>query len=84
MAFGGFRAMHGLYKYSGRYFLDVKQSDPRKRVKFLRESDIRRQGLDSDATCVGQGLFPLASNIPDEPILSQWMRYLQALERSEN
>lgn len=84
MAFGGFRATHGLYKYSGRYFLDVKQADPRKRVKYLRESDVRRQGLDSDATCVGQGLFPLASNVQDEPILSQWMRYLQALERSEN
>lgn len=84
MAFGGFRATHGLYRYSGRYFLDVKQSDPRKRVKYLRESDIRRQGLESDANCVGKGLFPLASNIPDEPLLSQWMRYLQALERSEN
>ncbi|SIR02238.1 Protein of unknown function DUF262 [Aromatoleum tolulyticum] len=84
MAFAGFRATHGLYRYSGRYFLDVKQSDPRKRVKYLRETDIRRQGLDSDATCVGQGLFPLASNTPDEPILSQWMRYLQALEKPEN
>jgi len=84
MAFGGFRATHGLYKYSGRYFLDVKQPDPRKRVKYLRESDIRQKGLLSDANCVGQGLFPLASNVSDEPILSQWMRYLQALERSEN
>lgn len=84
MAFGGFRANHGLYKYSGRYFLDVKQADPRKRVKYFRDSEIRRQGLETDATCVAKGLFPLASNIQDESVLSQWMRYLQALERPDN
>lgn len=84
MAFGGFRAKHGLYKYSGRYYLDVTQPDPRKRVKYLREGDVKRQGLDTDATCVGRGLFPLASNQPDDSVLAQWMRYLQALHKPEN
>jgi hypothetical protein len=84
MAFGGFRALHGLYRYSGRYYLDVKQADPRKRVKFTRETDARRQGLDSDNTCVGKGLFPLASNQLGETVLAQWMRYLQALKNPAN
>lgn len=84
MAFGGFRASSGLYRYSGRYYLDVKQVDPRKRVKYLRESEVKKSGLDRDATCVGQGLFPLASNIAEENVLSQWMRYLQAIERADN
>jgi hypothetical protein len=84
MAFGGFRASHGLYRYSGRYYLDVKQPDPRKRVKYVREPDVKRQGLDSDASCFSKGLFPLASNNPEEPLLGQWMRYLQALQKAEN
>jgi Protein of unknown function DUF262 len=84
MAFGGFRASHGLYRYSGRYYLDVKQLDPRKRVKYVREPEVRRERLDSDASCFSKGLFPLASNQPDEALLGQWMRYLQALQKAEN
>jgi hypothetical protein len=84
MAFGGFRATHGKYKYSGRYFLDVCQQDPRKRVRYLRESDIKKDGLDVDSHCVAKGLFPLASNQPNETVLAQWMRYLQALTKPDN
>ena len=46
MAFGGFRAAHGKYKYSGRYYLDVSQPDKRKRVRYLRESDVKKDALD--------------------------------------
>jgi hypothetical protein len=84
MAFGGFRAAHGKYKYSGRYFLDVCQQDSRKRVRYLRESDIKKDGLDVDSNCVAKGLFPLASNQPEETVLAQWMRYLQALTKPDN
>jgi hypothetical protein len=84
MAFGGFRAIGGQYRYSGRYYLNVTEPDPRKRVKYLKDSDVRKQKLDIDATCVSRGLFPLASNIEGESVLTQWMRYLQALERAEN
>ncbi|MDP9153705.1 MAG: DUF262 domain-containing protein [Pseudomonadota bacterium] len=83
MAFGGFKAAHGLYRYSGRYFLDVTQNDPRERVKYFKEADVRRRKLDIDSNCFGQGLFPLASNVPGEALLSQWMRYLQALKQVE-
>jgi hypothetical protein len=84
MAFGGFRAAHGKYKYSGRYFLDVCQQDPRKRVRYLKESDVRKDALDVDSNCVAKGLFPLASNQSEETVLAQWMRYLQALTKPEN
>lgn len=84
MAFGGFRASNGQYRYSGRYFLDVKQADRRKRVKFIRTSDVVKQELETDAYCVSKGLFPLASNNPGESTLSQWMRYLQALGNPDN
>lgn len=84
MAFGGFRAAHGGYKYAGRYFLDVKQGDPRKRVRYIKESDLKKQKLDVDNVCVANGLFPLASNTPGETVLQQWMRYLQSIGRPEN
>ena len=75
MAFGGLRAHDGKYKYSGRYYLDVGTSDASKRVLYLRESEIRKRNLTTDATCVKDGLFPLTSNIESEEILPQWMRY---------
>lgn len=84
MAFGGFRAAHGQYKYAGRYFLDVKQLDPRKRIRYIREGDVKKGKLDIDNSCVGQGLFPLASNLPGESVLGQWMRYLQSIGKPEN
>jgi hypothetical protein len=84
MAFGGFRPANGQYRYSGRYFLDVKQADRRKRVKFIRSVDVTRQELLTDANCVAKGLFPLASSNVGESTLAQWMRYLQALGNPEN
>lgn len=84
MAFGGFKPLNGQYRYSGRYYLDVKQPDRRKRVKFIRSADVVRQELDTDANCVAKGLFPLASSNESESTLSQWMRYLQALGNAEN
>jgi hypothetical protein len=79
MAFGGLRAHDGKYKYSGRYYLDVGTSNASKRVCYLKESEVRRRGLLTDANCVGDGLFPLASNNEGEEILPQWMRYIQAI-----
>ncbi|UUZ71383.1 DUF262 domain-containing protein [Polaromonas sp. P1(28)-8] len=84
MAFGGFRAAHGQYKYAGRYYLDVKQVDPRKRIRYIRETEIKKQKLDVDNSCVAQGLFPLASNSPGESVLGQWMRYLQSIGKPDN
>lgn len=84
MAFGGFRPASGLYKYAGRYYLDVKQSDPRKRIRYIREGDVKKQKLDIDNSCVNSGLFPLASNIANESVLGQWMRYLQSIGKPEN
>ncbi len=79
MAFGGLRAHDGKYKFSGRYYLDVGTTNAAKRVCYLKESEVRRRGLLTDANCVGEGLFPLSSNSENEEILPQWMRYIQAI-----
>jgi hypothetical protein len=83
MAFGGLRAEHGLYRHSGRYFLDVTERDSRKRVKFFKEAEVQKRGLATDGNCFAAGLFPLASNEPAETLLMQWMRYLQALQKPD-
>jgi hypothetical protein len=82
MAFGGLRAHDGKYKYSGRYFLDVATTDATKRVVYVKESEVRKRDLTTDATCVREGLFSLTSNTEGEEILPQWMRYLQAIRNS--
>lgn len=63
MAFGGFRAFHGAYKYAGRYFLNVAERDPVKRVVFIRETEIQKSGYDADNACIANGLFPLSVNL---------------------
>lgn len=84
MAFGGLRPQDGKFKFSGRFFLDVATRDPTERVIYLREPEVRRRGLNSDSTSIGQGLFPLSSTFEPEELLGQWMRYLQALKHPSN
>jgi hypothetical protein len=83
MAFGGLKAKDTRRRYSGRYFLDVTATEPSDRVKYLRETDLKKRGLLSEQTCIAQGLFPLASYAStDEPLMSQWIRYIQAIRSS--
>lgn len=79
MAFGGLRAHHGLYKYAGRYYLDVTAEDDSKRFVFKKEGEVKKDKLSADANCISRGLFPLTSNQAGEEVLGQWMRYLQAI-----
>lgn len=84
MAFGGLRASDGRNRFAGRFYLDVVTPDPSNRVVFLREAEIKKRNLLSDASCIGCGLFPLASSVEGEEVLAQWMRYLQALNNKDN
>jgi hypothetical protein len=84
MAFGGLRAQDGKYRLAGRFYLDVATTDASKRVVFVRETENKKRNLLSDASCIGQGLFPLASTVDGEELLTQWMRYLQALKNPDN
>jgi hypothetical protein len=83
MAFGGLRT-EKKSRFWGRYFLNVEAVDPTERVVFIKETDVKRKGYDVDNTCISAGLFPLTSNIKDEGILQQWMRYLQAIRDQAN
>jgi hypothetical protein len=84
MAFGGLRATDGKYRFAGRFFLDVATTDPNNRVVFHKDSEIKKRNLNTDASCIGKGLFPLTSTVDREELLSQWMRYLQALKNPDN
>ena len=84
MAFGGLRARDARRRFSGRYFLDVTAIDASARVKYLKEADIRARGLQTEASCISAGLFPLASMTEGEAFFSQWMRYLQAIHMPGN
>lgn len=83
MAFGGFRAQDPKRKFSGRFYLNAACDDPLKRVVYFKDAEIRARQLDTDSVCIAQGLFPLSSNISDETLFEQWMRYLQALYKPE-
>lgn len=84
MAFGGLRAQDMRSKFAGRFYLDVATADPNERVVFKKEREIKKQHLDSDASCIGRGLFPLSTSVPGESLMGQWMRYLQALQNPDN
>lgn len=84
MAFGGLRARDARRRFSGRYFLDVTALDASNRVKYLREPEIRQRGLQAEAVCIANGLFPLSSYVEGEQLFGQWMRYLQAIHMPAN
>jgi Protein of unknown function DUF262 len=79
MAFGGLRPLYTRNRYAGRYYLDVKTNEESRRVRFEKETDVRKKQYHVDALCIADGLFPLTSNQADEAPLAQWMRYLQAI-----
>lgn len=83
MAFGGLRASDSRRKFSGRYFLDVKQREVSERVRYIRESEVRSRGYDKLSVCIADGLFPLATD-PEKGLLGQWMGYLQAITDRKN
>ncbi|HEL5040876.1 TPA: DUF262 domain-containing protein [Stenotrophomonas maltophilia] len=83
MAFGGFRSQDPKRKFSGRFYLNASSEDPLKRVVYFKDSEVRAKQLDVDSACIAQGLFPLSSNVEDESLFEQWMRYLQALYKPE-
>lgn len=84
MAFAGFTPDYRANKYAGKYFLNAAQPDPLERVIFRKTIDLDRAGLTTSAACIGQGLFPLASDIPGETVLRQWYRYAQEIKNPAN
>lgn len=78
LVFGGLRAQSGKYRNSGAYFLDVTARDDGERVKYFTLRDIDKKKLDSLASAISQGLFPLAVEDPDT-MMGQWMKYLQLI-----
>lgn len=76
LAFGGLRALSGVYRNAGRYFLDVCATDDTERVKFITEREVTRRNLSALKSAVSAGLFPLEVTDPDA-IFEQWMAYLQ-------
>lgn len=79
MAFGGLRPLYTRNRYAGRYYLDVKTTDEARRVRFEKETDVRRKEYTTDARCIADGLFPLTSNRANEEPFAQWMRYVQTI-----
>ena len=80
IAFGGLRPSDGRLRFWGRFFLNVAEQDDARRIEFVRESNVLRDRLDTDAGAISKGLFPLSSSIPDESLIQQWYRYTQAIQ----
>lgn len=76
LAFGGLRATSGVYRNSGRYYLDVCAADDTERVKFISEKDVGRRNIGTLKSAIASGLFPLEVQDPDT-IFDQWMSYIQ-------
>ena len=83
MAFGGFRPSDSRRRFAGRFFLNVAANDPLHRVRYMKETEVRKKQLDVEANCIAEGLFPLSSYQDGEPLFEQWMRYLQAIQKPE-
>ena len=78
LAFGGLRALT-VHKHSGRYFLDVTATEEGGRGKYLSSKEVKRLGADTIQGAVTRGLFPLATDDPDN-LIGQWMEYLPMIK----
>ena len=84
IAFGGLRPTDRRLRLCGQFFLNVATEEESKRIEFVREADVERRNLDSDAGAIGAGKFPLSSSKPNESLMQQWYRYSQAITDSGN
>ena len=84
IAFGGLRPRDGRVRFWGRFYLNLAEKEDTKRIEFVRETDILKRGLSSDAGAIGAGLFPLSSSNPKESLMQQWYRYSQAIKDASN
>ncbi|WP_405243691.1 GmrSD restriction endonuclease domain-containing protein [Lentisalinibacter salinarum] len=84
MAFGGLRSTNNRFRFAGRFFLSISESDESKRVQFIKEPEVQRRHLHQDSVCVSLGLLPLASSNPEETLMQQFYRYTQAIANPEN
>lgn len=84
IAFGGLRPNDGRLRFWGRFFLNVSERDDARRIEYVRESDVLKNGLNSDSGAISKGLFPLSSSVPNESLIQQWYRYTQAIQDPAN
>ena len=84
IAFAGLRPTYGKLRFWGRFFLNVAEQEEAKRIEYVREAEVLKRRLNSDAGAIGQGLFPLSSSNPDESLMQQWYRYSQAIRDASN
>ena len=84
IAFGGLRPTYGRFRFWGRFFLNLAEKEDTKRIEFVREAEVLRRGLNTDAGAIGTGLFPLSSSNPEESLMQQWYRYTQAIQDKTN
>ena len=84
IAFGGLRPKDGKRRFWGRFFLNLAEKEDARRIEFVREADISKRRLDTDAGAIGSGLFPLTSSNAEESLMQQWYRYTQAIQDTAN
>lgn len=76
IAFGGFKPEYGKYRLAGRFFVNVASSPEDERVVFVKDADLKKRGLLSDASCISEGLFPLVSFNQSQDMEGQWLDYM--------
>lgn len=85
MAFGWLRASNGNYRYSGRYFLDVKEDSTSNQIKYIKKSEIASKQLDGAEQYVKHGLFPLELDKDSKfaASMNTWIRYLTLINNKD-
>lgn len=84
MVFGGLSPGNKDSRFAGGFFLDVAHTDPTKQIAFKSVTEIREEGLDKLAVCIGKGLFPLANISGSGSMFDQWLNYLEAIKDRNN
>lgn len=84
LVFAGLRPENRRAKLAGRFFFDVTVNEDENPVTFLKDAEITRRNLKSDAECFAKGLFPFTSSKQNESLSWQWIRYVQEVRNANN
>ncbi len=83
MAFGGLKAEHGNYRYSGGYFINADYDDVQDRIQYLNKAEIDRRGLNTLTAYVQNALFPIALKKFDR-LVQHFFEFISAIDNDQN
>jgi hypothetical protein len=83
MAFGGLKQQNKQRKFSGSFFLSLREEDKIHPAKFFKSSDVERKGLDTFANALSEGYFHLTPHENQKTVRKAFFEAVRRIDDPE-